>query len=265
MVKKCLALVVISRIFVCCAADSVVVATPQVAVKSSSNTQTYHSPSVEIIKADKEFCLATLRNPEADVNALSPSGKTPLQLLTLYFINNFETRQFMALALKRGANVNISDEQGRTPLFFVVTYALCPEVFGEKQKALDDASNAAQQVPALQTAEVSLDDAVATVNTDSSQEQATVQTNQTTQDTVPVKPVRNSLHEKAVSMEVIEMFLSHKADPMHTDHQGISPLLLAITMGSQEIIDLFAHYGLLEKIFADQEEQSTENSDSEKF
>ncbi len=260
MVKKSLALVLISQIFVCHTTDSVIVATPQVAVKSPSNTQTYQSPSVETIKADKEFCLTTLRNPEADVNALSPSGKTPLQLLTLYFINNFETRQLMALALKRGANVNIIDEQGRTPLFFVVAYALCPEVFGEKQKALDDASNAAQQVPALQTTEVPLDDAVATTNAGTSQEQSTVQTEQgTTQGAVPTKPMRNPLHDKAVSMEVIEMFLAHKADPTHTDHQGISPLLLAITMGSQEMIDLFARYGLLEKIFADQQEQTTEN------
>lgn len=225
-----------------------------------SEASTYHSPSVETIQADKAFCLATLRNPEAPIDGLSPSGKTSLQLLTLYFINNFDTRQLIQLALKRGANANIVDEHGRTPLFFVIAYTLCPEVFGEKQKELDDAPNQAQTTPALTKTEVSLDQAFSTTKNCTAQEKMhrekdTTQANQ--------QPHRNPLHDKAVSMEVIKMFLSYKADPTHTDHQGISPLLLAITVGNQEIIDLFVEYGLLEKIFDESHELPTEHSESE--
>jgi ankyrin repeat protein len=199
--------------------------------QETQEVQIYASPSIETLQADKEFCLKTLSDETADINALSPSGKTTLQLLTLYFINNFSTEKLMARALKRGADANVRDEQERTPLFFVAAYALCPEVFAEKQKTLDNF---------LEAEKNAIEDSA-------------------------TKITRNPLHNRTLSLAVVELLLAFNADPTVTDADGISPLLLAVSTGDQEIVELFARYGLMEKIFQaeDARELSKENSDKE--
>gem|GEM_PF-2571564 len=205
------------------------------------------APSVETIRKDRDFCLETLHNNDTNIDALSPSGKTPLQLLTLYFINNVPTQKLMQYALVRGANVDVTDELGRTPLFFVVAYALCPEIFEQKQKEFD----VTHPTPIAEVAEVPLDDVAASKNVLTA-EAPTAEGKTADQQihTSAEQKARNPLHDRAVAREVIELLLKFKADPTHTDAQGISPVLLAITVGDQEILELFARYKPLDELFA---------------
>lgn len=206
--------------------------------QKTQEIRTYVSPSLETLQADKEFCLKTLSDENADINGLSPSGKTTLQLLTLYFINNFTTERLIGHALKRGANANIRDEQERTPLFFVTAYTLCPEVFAEKQAALDDS---------LTETNTDKKEVKITTNKDTSAEK----TIEKAIETSTSKATRNPLHDRTLSLAVVELLLAFSADPTVTDKDGISPLLLAVSTGDQEMVELFARYGLLERIFQD--------------
>jgi ankyrin repeat protein len=205
--------------------------------QQTSSQNAYENPSPEILQADKEFCLKTISDMDSDINALSPSGKTSLQLLILYFINNFTTERLIALALKRGANANVRDEQGRTPLFFITAYTLCPKVFEEKQAAVD--TMVASQHRQEETSEAAT---------------KTVEISPSTQ------AARNPLHDRSVSLAVLELLLAFSADPTITDKDDISPLLLAVTTGDQEVVELFARYGLLEKIFQEIAKQEAASS-----
>ena len=205
--------------------------------QEAPEVRTYVSPSVETLQADKDFCLKTLSDDTADINALSPSGKTTLQLLTLYFINNFSTEQLIAHALKRGADANVSDELDRTPLFFVTAYALCPEVFAEKQAALDDSLKAEKNIETKAVEVITEKDTSA----EKTEEKAA--------EVSAPKTTRNPLHDRTLSLAVVELLLAFSADPTVTDKDGISPLLLAVSTGDQEIVELFARYGMLERIF----------------
>lgn len=242
MFKKNLLVFLFLQAFSLCATTEVAEKKPADKQESTKSS----SPSAKILRLDKDFCLQILSDEHTNINETSPSGKTPLQLLALYFINNFHTEQLIALSLKRGANANICDELGRTPLFFLVAYALCPEMFVEKQKELDDSVTSSSK-KAFVNEESKKDSAV---EKSSSPDLAT-----TADDT---KSSRNPLHDRTLTMAVIELLLSFSADPTIADHDGISPLLLAISVGDQEMVELFARYGLLEKIF--QEEQSEEKN-----
>ncbi len=207
--------------------DTQVTASP--AQEETTQTRTYETPSLETLQADKEFCLKILSDEASDINALSPSGKTALQLVTLYFINNFTTEQLIAHALKRGADANVRDELERTPLFFVTAYALCPKVFEEKQNALDEslAQEAGEKSSSIVEAKKEVEGA----------------------ETPTPKISRNPLHGRTLSLAVVELLLAFNADPTVTDKDGISPLLLAVSTGDQEVVELFARYGLMERIF----------------
>jgi ankyrin repeat protein len=206
--------------------------------KEVAIVRAYESPSVATLQADKEFCLRTLSDEASDINALSPSGKTTLQLLTLYFINNFTTEKLIAQTLKRGANANVRDELERTPLFFVTAYALCPEVFAEKQAALDTSLSQEATKKSSSIAEAKKDTSVE-------------KSNEKTEEVSTPKATRNPLHDRASSLAVVELLLAFSADPTVTDKDGISPLLLAVSTGDEEMVELFARYGLLERIFQD--------------
>lgn len=194
---------------------------------NTTSKPSHDNPYPEILKADKEFCLSIISDEKADINALSPSGKTALQLLILYFINNFSTERLIAHALKRGANANVQDEKGRTPLIFITAYTLCPKVFEEKQAMVDK----------TQTIENKNQEVVGTTDK-----------NENTSEEIS-KIGRNPLHDRSVNLAVMELLLAFSADPTITDNDNISPLLLAVTTGDQEMVELFARYGLLEKIF----------------
>ena len=169
--------------------------------QEAPEVRTFVSTSIETLQADNEFCLKTLSDDASDINALSPSGKTTLHLLTLSFLNNFDTKELIAYALKRGANVNAGNESGKTPLFFVTAYALCSETFAATQ---------------------------------------------------------NPLHDRTLNLSMIELLLAFNADPTITDTDGWSPLLLAVAIGDQEMMELFVRYGLMERIF--QAEAAMESS-----
>ena len=220
--------------------------------QETPEARTYVSPSIETLQADKEFCLKTLSDDASDINALSPSGKTALQLLTLYFINNFTTEGLIAHALKRGANANVRDELDRTPLFFVTAYALCPEVFAEKQAALDT-TLAENQEATTDTLRTKTDDK----DTKATKDEATTKVEKDVEVSTP-KTTRNPLHDRTLSLAVVELLLAFSADPTVTDADDISPLLLAVSTGDQEVVELFARYGMLERIF--QENGITEAS-----
>lgn len=215
--------------------------------KQTQEARAYISPSVETLQKDKDFCIKTLADESSDINALSPSGKTALQLLTLYFINNFTTEQLIAHALKRGANVNVQDEFERTPLFFVTAYTLCPEIFAEKQATLD--------------IELAKNKEAATKTKTNDQDTTTKSTIVEKDTPLPTqKSTRNPLHDRTLSLAVIELLLAFNADPTVTDIDGISPLLLAISTGDEEVVELFSRYGMLEKIF---QENGTEEDSAE--
>jgi len=221
--------------------------------QETQEVQTYASPSIETLQADREFCLKTLSDKTTDINALSPSGKTTLQLLTLYFINNFTTEKLIAHALERGADANVRDELDRTPLFFVTAYALCPEIFAEKQIALDD-SLAEEKKTETKTVDIT------------TEKNTSVEQNKKEATEVPTpKITRNPIHDRTLSLAVVELLLAFNANPTVTDADGISPLLLAVSTGDQEVVELFARYGLMEKIFKAEDaiELSKENSDKE--
>jgi hypothetical protein len=232
--KNILAIALVVQTFLTCGSQEKQIEQPQQQIATS---KTYNSPSVETLQADKEFCLKTLSDGNSDINGLSPSGKTTLQLLILYFINNFTTEQLIAHALKRGADTNVRDKLERTPLFFVTAYILCPEVFAEKQAALDD-SLKAQKNPETKIIEVIAEkDTSVEKNEEKAAEVSTP------------KITRNPLHDRTLSLAVVELLLAFNADPTVTDADGISPLLLAVSTGDQEMVELFARYGLLERIF----------------
>ena len=218
--------------------------------QEAPEVRTYVSPSVETLQADKEFCLKTLSDETADINALSPSGKTTLQLLTLYFINNFTTEQLIAHALKRGADANVRDELERTPLFFVTAYALCPEVFAEKQAALDDS---------LASSAKASEDLATDKRGIANKEDITVEkTDEKAAEVSTQKTFRNPLHDRTLSLAVVELLLAFSADPTVTDTDGMSPLLLAVSTGDKEMVELFARYGLMERIFQESSENKME-------
>ncbi len=219
--------------------------------QEAPEVRTYVSPSVETLQADKEFCLKTLSDETADINALSPSGKTTLQLLTLYFINNFTTEQLIAHALKRGADANVHDELDRTPLFFVTAYALCPEVFAEKQAALDDSLKTEKKIETKAVEVITEKDTSA----EKTEEKAA--------EVSAPKITRNPLHDRTLSLAVVELLLAFNADPTVIDKDGISPLLLAVSTGDQEMVELFARYGLMERIFQSSEAKAEETADAD--
>lgn len=226
--------------------------------KSAVNSDT---PAVEAVQitptedqklADLQFCKDVLLNPTANVNALTPSGITLCQLLTVLYLNSIPTESALNTILLRGGDVNAVGATKKTPLYYIVCYTSCPEIF-EKIEAEKVATTAQKETTETSTKKVT------TTEKAPAQEDTTKSTHEKSK-TEQVQ--KTALRDRETNLQVVELLLAFGADPLLADESNVSPLQIAVAKRDFDVLNLFAKYGWIEFVqeISDKDDTTTEET-----
>lgn len=112
----------ILKIIFCGGILSVLISSTVIANNSKSNEANFNLPHAE------ETMTLIISN-KMDINSQDKNGNT-----ALHFVSNFGNLDLAKIFIKKGANINIKDNEGKTPLFLAVT--ISPSLYGEGKKML---------------------------------------------------------------------------------------------------------------------------------
>lgn len=188
---------------------------------ATPSTSTSVHPTEAVIKADLAYCGSVLNNPEADINSNTPSGMPVLVFLTTLYLNHIPVAPTILYALTRQADPNILGHNGKTPLYYLTAFYLCPELFEKKTDKKEVTKADEAQTP--QEAPVA-------------QETTTTQTPEAAQEETYV-------NDADTTLQLIELFLFFGGNPLLEDGDKTSPVHLAASKQNIALLSLFQKYG----------------------
>jgi uncharacterized protein len=169
-------------------------------------------------------CVKTLLAGHADVNLPDPDGVTPLIMAVTNF--HFDVGAYM---VAKKANVNTWDWWGRTPLWAAVDLNTIPHGGRPDRPSLDDTTGVKMieillDAGANPNAQLKLFPPYRAVGPDRGADLML---------TMGATPLLRAA--KAADVEAIRLLLAHGADPNLPNIQGITPVMAAAGLGSNEI------------------------------
>ena len=166
---------------------------------------------------DISYFKKALYDKNADMNALTPSGFTLLEILCFLYLRNLPTELLIKVVLLRGADVNALGKSKKTALHLITLYALFPELFEKLQKedVEKETSNNSEAK-----------------NTTENKEEST----------------KLPLLSKHDVLKTIELLLTYGANPFIEDENGITPLHLILQKKDVDLINLLIEYEWLQLI-----------------
>lgn len=187
---------------------------------------------------DITYFKKALYDKNADMNALSPSGFTLLEILCFLYLKNIPTELLMQVILLRGADVNALGKSKKTALHLISYYGLFPEMFEQLQKEDKDSQTAPDKVEKETSKNSEAEDTVKNEDNDNKQNA-----------NIP-------LRDKQDILKTIELLLAYGANPFIGDENGITPLHLILQKKDADLINLLIEYEWLQLI-AEENETTT--------